>query len=401
MWKGKRILIGISGGIAAYKAPELIRLFVKAGAEVKVIATKNALQFVTRLTLDTVSKNRVYVDPYEEVNEYSTEHIALNDWAEILLVAPATANIIGKFASGIADDALSTAYLAFDKPVFVAPAMNRKMYGHPSVQKNIAYLQTNGVHFIGPAVGELACGETGIGRMEEPAAIFTALSDFISEQQPWLNKRILVTAGPTYERIDPVRFIGNYSSGKMGFALAEACAERGANVILISGPVALTTQNPNIERINVESSAQMFDAVMAHFSTVNAAILCAAVADFTPQQTFETKMKRGEEDLNLQLKPTQDIAAALGASKKEGQVLVGFALETDHEEQNARLKLERKNLDFIVLNSLKDEGAGFQHDTNKITILDKDGYSWSSSLKSKKEVAEDILNVLSNYFDKQ
>jgi len=401
MWKGKRILIGISGGIAAYKAPELIRLFVKAGAEVKVIATKNALQFVTRLTLDTVSKNRVYVDPYEEVNEYSTEHIALNDWAEILLVAPATANIIGKFASGIADDALSTAYLAFDKPVFVAPAMNRKMYGHPSVQKNIAYLQTNGVHFIGPAVGELACGETGIGRMEEPAAIFTALSDFISEQQPWLNKRILVTAGPTYERIDPVRFIGNYSSGKMGFALAEACAERGANVILISGPVALTTQNPNIERINVESSAQMFDAVMAHFSTVNAAILCAAVADFAPQQTFETKMKRGEEDLNLQLKPTQDIAAALGASKKEGQVLVGFALETDHEEQNARLKLERKNLDFIVLNSLKDEGAGFQHDTNKITILDKDGYSWSSSLKSKKEVAEDILNVLSNYFDKQ
>jgi len=374
---------------------------VKAGAEVKVIATKNALQFVTRLTLDTVSKNRVYVDPYEEVNEYSTEHIALNDWAEILLVAPATANIIGKFASGIADDALSTAYLAFDKPVFVAPAMNRKMYGHPSVQKNIAYLQTNGVHFIGPAVGELACGETGIGRMEEPAAIFTALSDFISEQQPWLNKRILVTAGPTYERIDPVRFIGNYSSGKMGFALAEACAERGANVILISGPVALTTQNPNIERINVESSAQMFDAVMAHFSTVNAAILCAAVADFAPQQTFETKMKRGEEDLNLQLKPTQDIAAALGASKKEGQVLVGFALETDHEEQNARLKLERKNLDFIVLNSLKDEGAGFQHDTNKITILDKDGYSWSSSLKSKKEVAEDILNVLSNYFDKQ
>ena len=401
MWKGKRILIGISGGIAAYKAPELIRLFVKAGAEVKVIATKNALQFVTRLTLDTVSKNRVYVDPYEEVNEYSTEHIALNDWAEILLVAPATANILGKFASGIADDALSTAYLAFDKPVFVAPAMNRKMYGHPSVQKNIAYLQTNGVHFIGPAVGELACGETGIGRMEEPAAIFTALSDFISEQQPWLNKRILVTAGPTYERIDPVRFIGNYSSGKMGFALAEACAERGANVILISGPVALTTQNPNIERINVESSAQMFDAVMAHFSTVNAAILCAAVADFAPQQTFETKMKRGEEDLNLQLKPTQDIAAALGASKKEGQVLVGFALETDHEEQNARLKLERKNLDFIVLNSLKDEGAGFQHDTNKITILDKDGYSWSSSLKSKKEVAEDILNVLSNYFDKQ
>jgi phosphopantothenoylcysteine decarboxylase / phosphopantothenate---cysteine ligase len=401
MWKGKRILIGISGGIAAYKAPELIRLFVKAGAEVKVIATKNALQFVTRLTLDTVSKNRVYVDPYEEVNEYSTEHIALNDWAEILLVAPATANIIGKFASGIADDALSTAYLAFDKPVFVAPAMNRKMYGHPSVQKNIAYLQTNGVHFIGPAVGELACGETGIGRMEEPAAIFAALSDFISEQQPWLNKRILVTAGPTYERIDPVRFIGNYSSGKMGFALAEACAERGANVILISGPVALTTQNPNIKRINVESSAQMFDAVMAHFSTVNAAILCAAVADFTPQQTFETKMKRGEEDLNLQLKPTQDIAAALGASKKEGQVLVGFALETDQEEQNARLKLERKNLDFIVLNSLKDEGAGFQHDTNKITILDKDGYSWSSSLKSKKEIAEDISNVLSNYFDKQ
>lgn len=400
MWKGKHLLLGISGGIAAYKAPDLIRLFVKAGAEVKVVATKNALEFVTRLTLDTVSKNRVYVDPFEEVNEYSTEHIALNNWADILLVAPATANILGKFASGIADDALTTTFLAFNKPVFVAPAMNSKMYEHPSVQKNMEYLRSNGIHFIGPAYGELACGETGIGRMEETAGIFKALSDFITEQKPWLNKKILVTAGPTYEKIDPVRFIGNYSSGKMGFALAEACAERGADVILIAGPVTLTTQHPNIERVDVESSAQMFEVAMTRFEEVDAAILCAAVADFTPVQTYETKVKRGEDDLNLKLMPTRDIAAALGASKKEGQILVGFALETDQEEQNAKSKLERKNLDFIVLNSLKDEGAGFQHDTNKITIFDRDGYSFSSSLKSKKEIAEDILNVLSNYLIK-
>jgi len=397
MWKGKHLLLGISGGISAYKTPELIRLFVKAGAEVQVVATKNALEFVTRLTLETVSKNKIYVDPYEEVNTYSTEHIALNDWADLFLIAPATANVLGKFAGGIADDALSTSFLAFNKPVFVAPAMNSKMYEHPSVQKNIQYLREIGVHFIEPAVGELACGDFGKGRLEDPAVIFKTLSDFLFGQQPWSGKKILITAGPTFEKIDPVRFIGNYSSGKMGFALAEGCAARGAEVVLIAGPVSMTVQHSNIKRIDVESAAQMFEAATSRFEEMDAAILCAAVADFTPAQTFEHKTKRGDEDLHLELKPTEDIAEALGRTKKDEQVLVGFALETDDVEQNAQSKLERKNLDFIVLNSLNDEGAGFKHDTNKITILNREGYSFPFPLKPKKEVAEDILNVLSDY----
>jgi len=397
MLKGKHILLGISGGIASYKTPELIRLFVKAGAEVQVIATKNALEFVTRLTLETVSKNKVYVGTFEAVNAWSTEHIALTDWADLFLIAPATANVLGKFAGGIADDALTTTYLAFNKPVFVAPAMNFKMYEHPSVQKNMQYLRENGVHFIEPTVGELACGDIGKGRMEEPSVLLNIVSDFMSVQKPWTGKKIMITAGPTYERIDPVRFIGNYSSGKMGFALAEACAERGAEVLLVAGPVTLTTDYPTIERVDVESAAEMFDTATARYSEMDAAILCAAVADFTPAQIFESKTKRGEEDFHLELKPTRDIAAALGAAKKPGQVLVGFALETDQEEKNAQLKLERKNLDFIVLNSLNDSGAGFRYNTNKITILNREGYAFPFPLKSKNEVAEDILNVLSEY----
>jgi phosphopantothenoylcysteine decarboxylase / phosphopantothenate---cysteine ligase len=400
MLKGKHLLLGISGGIAAYKAPELIRLFVKAGAEVKVVATKNALEFVTRLTLQTVSKNSVYVDAYEQMNEYSTEHIALNDWGDLLLVAPATANVLGKFAGGIADDALSTTYLAFNKPVFVAPAMNVRMYEHPAVQKNRQQLLETGVHFIEPTVGELACGDFGKGRMEEPAVLFQAISDYISGSLPWSGQKILITAGPTYEKIDPVRFVGNYSSGKMGFALAEACARRGAEVTLIAGPVSLKTDQPGIERIDVESAAEMFEATTSHFAGMDAAILCAAVADFTPTHYFETKKKRGEDDLHIQLKPTQDIAAALGAAKTEQQILVGFALETEQEVQNAQSKLERKNLDFIVLNSLNDSGAGFRYDTNQITILNREGYQYTFPLKSKKEVAEDILNELGNYFIK-
>lgn len=397
MLKGKRILLGISGGIAAYKTPELIRLFVKAGAEVQVVATKNALEFVTRLTLETVSKNKIYEDTFGAVNDWSTEHIALTDWADLLLIAPATANMLGKMAGGIADDALSTTCLAFNKPVFVAPAMNVKMYEHATVQKNMQYLRETGVHFIEPTVGELACGDFGKGRMEDPITLFNIVSEFLSVQKPWAGKKIMITAGPTYEKIDPVRFIGNYSSGKMGFALAEACAERGAEVLLIAGPVSLTTENPAIERIDVESAAQMFDTATSRYSDMDAAILCAAVADFTPVQALESKTKRGEEDFHLDLKPTRDIAAALGAVKREGQVLVGFALETDQEEKNAQLKLERKNLDFIVLNSLNDSGAGFRYDTNKITILNKDGYFFPYPLKPKNEVAEDILNVLSEY----
>ena len=398
MLKGKRILLGISGGIAAYKTPELIRLFVKAGAEVKVITTEHALEFVTRLTLQTVSKNSVYSNTFEESNEYSTEHIALNDWADVLLVAPATANILGKFAGGIADDALSTTYLAFEKPVFVAPAMNCKMWAHPAVQENMDKLHNLGVRFIESTEGELACGDVGKGRMEEPIVIFRLISEFFSQKLPWSGKTILITAGPTYEKIDPVRFIGNYSSGKMGFALAEACANRGANVKLIAGPVSLKTAHSHIERIDVESASEMFEKATTLFPGMDAAILCAAVADFTPAHSSDSKKKRGEEDLLVQLKPTRDIAATLGQLKKKPQVLVGFALETDAEIQNAQTKLERKNLDFIVLNSLRNPGAGFQYDTNQITILKREGGEYTFPLKSKKEVAEDILNELNNYF---
>jgi phosphopantothenoylcysteine decarboxylase/phosphopantothenate--cysteine ligase len=398
MLKGKRILLGISGGIAAYKTPELIRLFVKAGAEVKVITTEHALEFVTRLTLQTVSKNAVYSNTFEDSNEYSTEHIALNDWADVLLVAPATANILGKFAVGIADDALSTTYLAFEKPVFVAPAMNCKMWAHPAVQENMEKLRSLGVQFFESTEGELACGDVGKGRMEEPIVIFRLISDFFAQKLPWSGKTILITAGPTYEKIDPVRFIGNYSSGKMGFALAEACANRGANVKLVAGPVSLKTAHSRIERIDVESASEMYKKATTLFPDMDAAILCAAVADFTPAQPYDSKKKRGEEDLIVQLKPTRDIAATLGQLKKRPQVLVGFALETDAEIQNAQSKLERKNLDFIVLNSLRNPGAGFQHDTNQITILKREGGEYTFPLKSKKEVAEDILNELNNYF---
>jgi len=398
MLKGKRILLGISGGIAAYKTPELIRLFVKAGAEVKVITTEHALEFVTRLTLQTVSKNAVYSNAFEESNEYSTEHIALNDWADVLLVAPATANILGKFAVGIADDALSTTYLAFEKPVFVAPTMNCKMWAHPAVQENMEKLRSLGVQFFESTEGELACGDVGKGRMEEPIVIFRLISEFFAQKLPWSGKTILITAGPTYEKIDPVRFIGNYSSGKMGFALAEACANRGANVKLVAGPVSLKTAHSRIERIDVESASEMFEKATTLFPGMDAAILCAAVADFTPAQPYDSKKKRGEEDLLVQLKPTRDIAATLGQLKKRPQVLVGFALETNTEIQNAQTKLERKNLDFIVLNSLRNPGAGFQHDTNQITILKREGGEYTFPLKSKKEVAEDILNELNNYF---
>lgn len=397
MLKGKRILLGISGGIAAYKTPELIRLFIKAGAEVRVVVTKNALEFVTKLTLQTVSKNEVYTDVFEPSNEYSTEHVALNDWADLMIVAPATANILGKFANGIADDALSTSYLAFNKPVFMAPAMNTKMYMHPAVSANFEVLRQRGVHFIDSSDGELACGDVGKGRMQDPIVVFRVVSDFFKLGLPWSGKKILITAGPTYEKIDPVRFIGNYSSGKMGFALAEACANRGASVLLIAGPVALKTNHPNIERFDVESAAQMYDQTVKLFSESNAAILCAAVADFTPTQTFDSKKKRGASDLQLTLQPTQDIAATLGKLKTKSQVLVGFALETDEEISNALSKLERKNLDFIVLNSLNNPGAGFQHNTNQITILTREGARYDFPLKSKTDASEDILNELNNY----
>lgn len=394
MWKGKHVLLGISGGIAAYKTPELIRLFIKAGAEVRVVTTKNALSFVTPLTLETVSKNTVYKDVFDPVSEYSTEHISLTDWADLFLVAPATANCIGKFAGGIADDALSTTYLAFDKPVFLAPAMNTRMYTNAAVQHNMSLLKDRGVHFIEPGEGELACGTTGKGRMEDPQAIFAHISHWLETPKPLLGKTILITAGPTYERIDPVRFIGNHSTGKMGFALAEACAERGARVILIAGPVSLKTASKAIERIDVVSANDMYEACMRYFPESDMGILCAAVADFTPEKPADSKLKRKEDHLNVDLKPTQDIAAALGNSKKNKQILVGFALETHDEEANAKNKMKRKNLDFIVLNSLRDQGAGFGYDTNKVTLFNTNGQRLEVPLKSKQAVANDILDAI-------
>jgi len=394
MWKDKHVLIGISGGIAAYKIPNLIRLFVKAGAEVKVVATKNALEFVTRLTLETLSKNKVYFELFGRDNDYSTEHISYADWADLLIVAPATANIIGKFSNGIADDALSTTFMAFDKPVYIAPAMNCRMYEHKIFKENLKKLESLGVNIIEPSVGELACGDYGKGRMEDPDIIFEKITVDYNKKDSLKGKKILITAGPTYEKIDPVRFIGNYSSGKMGYALAEASLMRGAEVFLISGPVSGIKCNNEIHKYFVESAEEMYNKSVELFKEMDSAILCAAVADFTPSEYFDNKKKRGEEDLLLRLKPTKDIAAELGRIKNSNQVLIGFALETENEEQNALKKLDKKNLDFIVLNSLNDPGAGFTHDTNKISIINKDRYRFEYPLKSKKEAAEDILNEL-------
>ena len=393
MLKGKKILLGISGGIAAYKTPELARLLMKQGAEVKVVATKNALQFVTAFTLETLTHHKVYVDMFSGPAEYHTEHIALAQWADAMLVAPATANSLAKMANGIADDALSTTFLACNGQVIVAPAMNENMWDNAATQQNIATLQKRGVDVMMPAEGELACGVSGKGRMPEPNEIVSYLINALTPKT-LVGKKILLTAGPTYERIDPVRFIGNFSTGKMGCALAEACMRRGAEVTLIAGPMQQTT-SPAIKRINVMSAAEMYEAAIAEFPLQDVAILSAAVADFTPEHTADVKIKREKDDLNITLKPTHDIAATLGGMKKEKQTLVGFALETNQEELNAERKLAKKNLDFIVLNSLNDKGAGFGYDTNKITILDKN-CKQEFPLKSKQQVAEDIINHLEN-----
>ena len=393
MLKGKKILLGISGGIAAYKTPELARLLMKQGAEVKVVATKNALQFVTAFTLETLTHHKVYVDMFSGPAEYHTEHIALAQWADAMLVAPATANSLAKMANGIADDALSTTFLACNGQVIVAPAMNENMWDNAATQQNIATLQKRGVDVMMPAEGELACGVSGKGRMPEPNEIVSYLINALTPKT-LVGKKILLTAGPTYERIDPVRFIGNFSTGKMGCALAEACMRRGAEVTLIAGPMQQTT-SPAIKRINVMSAAEMYEAAIAEFPLQDVAILSAAVADFTPEHTADVKIKREKDDLNITLKPTHDIAATLGGMKKENQTLVGFALETNQEELNAERKLAKKNLDFIVLNSLNDKGAGFGYDTNKITILDKN-CKQEFPLKSKQQVAEDIINHLEN-----
>lgn len=398
MLHGKKILLGISGGIAAYKSLFLIRLFRKAGAEVKVVVTQNALEFVTSTTIESLSNNKVYDKLFGSDNDYTTEHISLTDWGDVFVIAPATANIIGKFASGIADDALSTSLLAFDKPIFLAPAMNCKMLENFAVQRNLTYLKDMGIRIIEPALGFLACGYEGKGRMEEPEEIYRQINSFFEITRELKGKKVLITAGPTFEEIDPVRFIGNHSTGKMGFALAHSVAQRGAKVFLIAGPVALETPSDGIKRVDVVSAQQMYDAAVRLFPEMDAAILTAAVSDYKPATRSDQKIKRDSDTISIEFLPNPDILATLGQMKKPGQVLAGFALETDNEVENARLKLERKNLDFIVLNSLNDEGAGFANETNKITIIDNNNnVSWFD-LKSKKLVADDICDKLVSFF---
>lgn len=397
MLKGKNIILGITGSIAAYKACYIIRRLIKQGAEVQVVITPAGKEFITPITLSALTGKPVISEFFAQRDGTWNSHVDLGLWADAMLIAPATASTIGKMANGIADNMLITTYLSAKAPVFVAPAMDLDMFAHPSTQKNLDTLRSYGNHIIEPASGELASHLVGKGRMEEPENIIRVLDDFFSSTDDLAGKKIMITAGPTYEKIDPVRFIGNYSSGKMGFALAEECARRGAEVILITGPVQQQAYHSHITRIDVESASGMYEEAMKHYPTVDAGILCAAVADFTPEAVADKKIKRVGDELDLRLKPTRDIAAALGQVKSAGQKLVGFALETNDEQQNAEGKMQRKNFDFIVLNSLKDAGAGFRHDTNKITIIDRQGKT-EYPLKPKAEVASDIIDFLIHHF---
>ena len=396
MLKGKHILLGVTGSIAAYKAAILIRLLVKEGAEVKIIMTPLAKEFITPLTLATLAKNPILVDFFNPENGNWNSHVDLGLWADAYLIAPATANTIGKMANGIADNLLLTSYLSARCPIFVALAMDLDMYRHPATQKNIDTLQSYGNHVIEPIDGELASGLIGKGRMEDPEAIVDYLRVYFSDKQLLRGKKVLLTVGPTHERIDPVRFIGNYSSGKMGYALAEELSKQGATVLLISGLTNLTVNNSNIKQYNVESAGEMYQKAIELFPSVDIGVMCAAVADYTPEQYFDNKVSHGDEKLNIKLVPTKDIAAELGQMKTHKQILVGFALETTDELQNAKRKLQSKNLDFIVLNSLNDKGAGFGTDTNKISIIDKEGDITNFDMKLKKEVAKDIVSYLAN-----
>lgn len=396
MLKGKHIILGITGSIAAYKAALLARLLVKEGAEVQVVMTALAKEFIAPLTMATLTRKPILVDFYNPENGDWNSHVDLGLWADLMLIAPATANTIGKMASGIADNLLLTTYLSAKCPVVVAPAMDLDMYRHSATQRNLAVLRSFGNVIIEPEDGELASGLTGKGRMEEPENIVRLLERYFTVQAELAGKKVLITAGPTYEKIDPVRFIGNYSTGKMGFALAEEFARRGAEVVLVAGPVTLTTAHPAIRRIDVESAAEMYTNVIAVAADCDVVVSCAAVADFTPKEKAVSKIKREGENLCLELQPTQDIAAELGKRKKEGQLLVGFALETDDERGNALQKLKRKNLDLIVLNSLKDKGAGFGGDTNKVTMIDRGEHIQEYALKSKSEVASDIVDRVKN-----
>lgn len=396
----KHILLAITGGIASYKSLFLIRLFTKAGAEVKVVATKNALEFVTPLSIESLSRNSLYHDMFAPVQTRDIHHVTLADWADAVVIAPATANIIGKYAHGIADDALSTLLLATKRPVFIAPAMNTNMYEHQVVQENIHKLEKNGCHIITPGEGALACGDEGRGRMEEPEAIFDAVEHHFKAASAFSGKKVLVTAGPTYEPIDPVRFIGNHSSGLMGFMLAEAFAGQGADVILVTGPTGLQIKHPAIRRVDVVTAHEMHAQVMQHTGEAQIIVMAAAVADYTPKTVAPEKIKKDGGEMNLALVKTKDILAEIGQGKKEEQLVVGFALETENELANAKSKLQNKNLDLIVLNSAKVAGAGFKSPTNQVTIITRDGEVTTFPLKEKREVAKDIVATVHDQWRK-
>lgn len=395
MLKGKHIVLGITGGIAAYKSAYLLRLLIKAGAEVQVVMTPSAKEFITPVTLSALSGKPVVSEFFTANTGEWHSHVDLGLWADAMVIAPATASTIGKMANGVADNMLVTTYLSAKAPVFVAPAMDLDMMAHPSTCRNLQLLKSYGNHIIEPAIGELASHLVGKGRMEEPENIVKALEEFFAKQKTLSGKKMLVTAGPTYEKIDPVRFIGNYSSGKMGYAIAEEAASRGAEVTLVSGPVDIKVSGRGINVVKVESARQMLEACEAHFGDSDIAVMCAAVADYAPAHSSDKKIKReGHDAPVIELVKNPDIAKTLGGAKRPGQILVGFALETDHEETNAQGKLASKHLDMIVLNSLRDAGAGFGTDTNKVTIYTADGRALPFSMKSKAEVAGDILDTI-------
>lgn len=395
MLKGKKIVLGITGSIAAYKACYIIRGLVKAGAEVQVVITPAGKEFITPITLSALTQKPVISDFFSQRDGTWHSHVALGLWADAMLIAPCTASTLGKMANGVADNMLITTYLSMKAPVFIAPAMDLDMYQHPTTQQNLQKLQSFGNQVIEPQSGFLASGLEGKGRMEEPEKIVEYLDNYF-EEKDLAGKKIMITAGPTYEKIDPVRFIGNYSSGKMGIALAEECARRGAEVTLIAGPVSTPLPAANrLSIVHVESCEQMYQAATQTYGQCDAAILCAAVADFRPETIAKEKIKREKDDLVIRLKPTYDIAAELGKMKRADQKLIGFALETNDEQQNAQSKLERKNLDFIVLNSLRNEGTCFQSDENQISIISRQQQK-DFPRKPKNEVAKDIINELAS-----
>ena len=390
--RGKKILLGITGGIAAYKTASLVRLFIKAGAEVRVVMTPAAKDFITPLTLSTLSKNEVYSSFTEDEDEVWNNHVELGLWADLMLIAPATANTLSKMATGNSDNFLLATYVSAKCPVFFAPAMDLDMYKHPSTKNSFETLKNYGNFMIPAGTGELASGLSGEGRMAEPEEIFQFLEDHLSASLPLKGKHVMITAGPTYEAIDPVRFIGNHSSGKMGYEIAKAAADLGAKVTLISGPTHLQIAEDHINLIKIVSTQDMYDAAMANFETADVVIAAAAVADYKPESVADQKIKKADETLTIRLTKTQDILRSLG-ERKQHQKLIGFALETNNELENAKAKLLKKNLDFVVLNSLQDKGAGFKNDTNKVSFVFQDEVK-TFGLKPKSEVAVDILNEI-------